>query len=47
MVFGDDAMFQNQFLTGGNLTLARNLVAWLGTDATHGAAPTARPAGGI
>ena len=46
-VFGDDAMFQNQFLTGGNLTLARNLVAWLGTDATHGTAPTARPAGGI
>jgi len=46
-VFGDDAIFQNQFLTGGNLTLARNLVAWLGTGAPQGAAPTARRAGGI
>jgi uncharacterized protein DUF4350 len=28
-IFGDDAMFQNQFLTGGNLKLAQNLVDWL------------------
>ena len=34
-VFGDDAMFQNQFLTGGNLQLAQNLVAWLATEAQH------------
>ncbi|MBU0664504.1 MAG: DUF4350 domain-containing protein [Proteobacteria bacterium] len=27
-VFGDDAIFQNQFLTGGNLLLARNLARW-------------------
>jgi hypothetical protein len=29
-VFGDDAVFQNQFLRDGNLLLARNLAAWLG-----------------
>lgn len=28
-VFGDDAIFQNKFLKGGNLTLARNLANWL------------------
>ena len=28
-VFGDDAIFQNRFLTGGNRALASNLVAWL------------------
>lgn len=28
-VFGDDAIFQNQFLVGGNLALATNLVTWL------------------
>jgi len=33
LVFGDDAIFQNKFLTGGNLTLARNLAAWLATPA--------------
>ncbi|HQR46585.1 MAG TPA: DUF4350 domain-containing protein [Thermoanaerobaculia bacterium] len=27
--FGDDAMFQNQFLKGDNRQLARNLFAWL------------------
>lgn len=27
-VFGDDAIFQNQFLTGGNLFLGRNLARW-------------------
>jgi len=27
-VFGDDAIFQNQFLTGGNLLLGRNLARW-------------------
>lgn len=27
-VFGDDAIFQNQFLKDGNLTLARNLAIW-------------------
>jgi len=30
VVFGDDAVFQNQFLKDGNLLLARNLGAWLG-----------------
>lgn len=29
LVFGDDAIFQNRFLSGGNLKLARNLAAWL------------------
>lgn len=28
-VFGDDAIFQNQFIDGENLALARNLVGWL------------------
>ncbi len=28
-VFGDDAMFQNQFLSGNNARLAKNLAAWL------------------
>lgn len=28
-VFGDDALFQSQFLTGQNLALARNLARWL------------------
>jgi hypothetical protein len=42
-ILGDDAIFQNQFLIAGNLALARNLVAWLGSEAT----PPARPKGGI
>ncbi len=29
VVFGDDAIFQNRFLTGGNRKLASNLAAWL------------------
>lgn len=29
VVFGDDAIFQNGFLEGGNLQFARNLVNWL------------------
>ena len=29
VVFGDDALFQNQFVTAGNLLLAKNLAAWL------------------
>ncbi len=29
LVFGDDAIFQNRFLTEGNLQLARNLAVWL------------------
>jgi len=29
VVFGDDAIFQNRFLEGGNLRLAENLVKWL------------------
>lgn len=40
-VFGDDAMFQNQFLTGGNLVLATNLVAWLRATAEAAGASTA------
>lgn len=28
VVFGDDAIFQNQFLTGNNLKLAQNLAKW-------------------
>jgi len=31
-VFGDDAMFQNRFLQGGNIDLADNLVRWLRPD---------------
>lgn len=29
LVFGDDAIFQNKFLEGGNLILGRNLADWL------------------
>jgi uncharacterized protein DUF4350 len=29
VVFGDDAIFQNQFLKEGNLLLAKNLATWL------------------
>ena len=29
IVFADDAIFQNRFLTGDNVTLARNLAGWL------------------
>jgi Domain of unknown function (DUF4350) len=29
VVFGDDAIFQNKFLVGNNLTLGRNLASWL------------------
>jgi hypothetical protein len=29
VVFGDDAIFQNQFLTHGNAVLAKNLACWL------------------
>jgi hypothetical protein len=29
VVFGDDAIFQNQFLVGGNAVLAKNLARWL------------------
>lgn len=29
LVFGDDAIFQNHFLTGDNKKLAENLIAWL------------------
>jgi len=28
-VFADDAIFQNKFLAGGNLQLAKNLAAWI------------------
>lgn len=31
-VFGDDAIFQNRFLNGGNQALARNLARWLCLD---------------
>ena len=33
VVFGDDALFQNRFLSGDNLTLARNLARWLSAQA--------------
>lgn len=29
IVFGDDAIFQNQFLVGNNLQMAKNLAAWM------------------
>lgn len=29
VVFGDDAIFQNEFLAGGNVVLAQNLAHWL------------------
>jgi len=47
-LFGDDAIFQNQFLKDGNLTLARNLVAWLAPAAERRAAarlPRTSPGG--
>jgi hypothetical protein len=43
VVFGDDAIFQNQFLSGGNETLARNLARWIAGAAsktTAGASPS-------
>lgn len=39
-VFGDDAMFQNQFLKGDNRRLAENLASWL---LGGGAKPSQRP----
>jgi hypothetical protein len=33
VVMGDDALFQNRYLKGGNLVLARNLAAWLAASA--------------
>ena len=39
-VFGDDALFQNQFLKGDNRRLAENLASWLLGD---GARPPGRP----
>jgi uncharacterized protein DUF4350 len=41
VIFGDDAIFQNQFLTGGNLKLAQNLVDWLAGDPARSAAASA------
>jgi hypothetical protein len=32
VVFGDDAIFQNQFLTEDNTLLGKNLVRWLGSS---------------
>jgi hypothetical protein len=29
VVFGDDALFQNRYLAGGNLPLADNLARWM------------------
>ena len=29
IVFGDDAIFQNQFLVGNNLQMAKNMAAWM------------------
>lgn len=47
VVFGDDAIFQNRFLTGGNRTLASNLVTWLlQAPATAEGVPPALPASG-
>lgn len=34
VVFGDDAIFQNKFLTEGNLALGRKLAAWLPAPST-------------
>ena len=31
-IFGDDAIFQNQFLKDGNAVLARNLASWFGAQ---------------
>lgn len=33
-VFGDDAIFQNQFLSGGNLRLGQNLARWFCSSKT-------------
>lgn len=36
VVFGDDAIFQNRFLAGSNLALARNLADWMRTGIPRG-----------
>jgi hypothetical protein len=36
LVFGDDTMFQNRFLVGSNLELARNLASWVATTGETG-----------
>ena len=36
VVFADDAIFQNRFLNGDNLALARNLAEWMRGDAPRG-----------
>lgn len=46
LVFGDDAVFQNRFLSGDNLTLARNLAAWLQAGSPKGKVVMRAPAGG-
>ncbi len=42
VVMGDDALFQNRYLKGGNLVLARNLAAWLAAGPVLGC--TEKPA---
>ena len=42
-VFGDDAMFQNRFLTGQNLELAHNLAAWLSAPGADGRVASREP----
>ncbi|HEX7481345.1 MAG TPA: DUF4350 domain-containing protein [Polyangiales bacterium] len=37
VVFGDDAIFQNRFLIGGNAVLGKNLAAWLGQGSARAA----------
>ncbi len=36
VVFGDDAIFQNRFLSGGNAVLGKNLATWLGQTSERG-----------
>jgi len=38
VVFGDDALFQNRFLSAGNETLARNLARWFTAGASKSTA---------
>jgi hypothetical protein len=44
VVFGDDAVFENKFLAGDNLTLGRNLAAWLAARTARPTAPVANRA---
>jgi hypothetical protein len=43
VVFGDDAIFQNKFLVGDNLSVSRNLAGWLAAGAPPPSGTTSSP----